>query len=498
MKLRTRLITAFLALTIIPIIVIFVMFGIFTYIQKQEIQHYYGIELEGYESLSNSSKILSKLTSDIYDNLLIAAESDVGSFAYEPFLETTNKELNKQSSYLVVRRDDRITFNGTRKENDYLLYSLPAFGMNFGGSHGSRYVSSENVLVKSVDFYFEDGSNGSAFIITEVDMMIPQLRILFGRMVITIVVIIVLTAIVFVVWTYGSLVAPIKSLQEAVHHIKDGNLDFMVQDVKGSEELVMLSRDFEQMRIQLKTSQEEKEKYYEDSRELIANISHDLKTPMTSVKGYIEGIRDGVADTPEKMNRYLSTIYSKVTEMDRLVTELNVYSRIETNQIPYNFTVVNLSEYFQDCVDDIAVDLEEKNIELNYYDCTAGMTEVKADPEQIARVVNNIIGNSVKYMDKEHGIINIKLKERMNEVIVSIEDNGQGIAKKDLPMIFERFYRADASRNSRQGGSGIGLSIVKKIITDHGGRIWAQSVEKKGTTVYFSLKKYQEEEETNE
>lgn len=494
MKLRTRLFISFLSLTIVPILIIVMAFFLFTYVQKQEMQHYYGIELEGYESLSNSSKILTRLTSDVYETLVKAVEEDVECFRYEPFWITTNEELKKQSSYFIVRNDDKILYNGCSDDNIYLIYSLPKFGENLTKTSGSRYIANENVLVRSIDFYFEDGSQGSAFIVTSVDQMIPQLQHLFSRMAIAIVVIIVATGAMFIIWTYRSLVSPIKDLQSAVHNIAEGDLDFEMQSKKGSLEFVMLVEDFEKMRQQLKLSQEEKRKYDEESRELIANISHDLKTPMTSIKGYIEGIRDGVADTPEKLNRYLGTIYNKTTEMNRLVTELNVYSRIETNQIPYNFINMNISDYFTDCVSDLAIDLKEKNIDLNYYDKTNGDVIVKADPEQIARVVNNIIGNSAKYMDKEHGIINIVLEKKDNEVIVTMEDNGQGIAEDELPRIFERFYRADASRNSKQGGSGIGLSIVKKIIADHGGKIWAESEEKVGTTIHFSLKEYQEEE----
>lgn len=115
-----------------------------------------------------------------------------------------------------------------------------------------------------------------------------------------------------------------------------------------------------------------------------------------------------------------------------------------------------------------------------------------ADAEQMKRVINNIISNSVKYLDKRRGIINIRIKDRGDFIQVEIEDNGKGIAQKDLPYIFDRFYRTDSSRNSSQGGSGIGLSIVRKIIEDHGGRIWATSRESTGTVMHFVLRKYQE------
>ena len=115
-----------------------------------------------------------------------------------------------------------------------------------------------------------------------------------------------------------------------------------------------------------------------------------------------------------------------------------------------------------------------------------------ADPEQMKRVINNIVGNSVKYMDKPDGRIDIRILDEQDSVRVEIEDDGKGIAAKDLPNIFDRFYRTDSSRNSAQGGSGIGLSIVKKVIEDHGGYVWATSREGEGTCVHFVIRKYQE------
>ena len=142
------------------------------------------------------------------------------------------------------------------------------------------------------------------------------------------------------------------------------------------------------------------------------------------------------------------------------------------------------------------MDLESKNIKLNFDNLIPDDTMVIADPEQMKRVINNIIGNSIKYMDKdltkEQGMIEIRLLDDIDSIRIEIEDNGRGIAARDLGRIFERFYRTDASRNSSRGGSGIGLSIVKKIIEDHGGYIWATSKEGEGTCMHFVLRKYKE------
>ena len=246
------------------------------------------------------------------------------------------------------------------------------------------------------------------------------------------------------------------------------------------------------MRKRLKDNAEEKVKYDKESKELISNISHDLKTPVTAIKGYAEGIMDGVADTPEKMERYIKTIYNKANEMDLLINELTLYSKIDTNRIPYNFNTLSVNEYFNDCAEDLSLEMESKNVEFGYFNYVASGVQVIADAEQIKRVIHNIVNNSLKYMDKSKGKINLRVKDVGDFIQVEVEDNGKGIAAKDLPNIFDRFYRTDASRNSSKGGSGIGLSIVKKIIEEHGGKIWATSREETGTTMYFVLRKYQE------
>jgi signal transduction histidine kinase len=175
--------------------------------------------------------------------------------------------------------------------------------------------------------------------------------------------------------------------------------------------------------------------------------------------------------------------------MSTLVDELSFYAKIDSNTIPYTFKDINVREYFDDCVEEISLDLEMKKIEVQYYNEVDENTAVIADAEQLKRVINNIVGNSVKYMDKRHGILQIRLEDMGAYVQVEIEDNGSGIPKGDIPFIFDRFFRADASRNSKKGGSGLGLAISKKIIEDHSGKIWAESGLGVGTTIFFTLKK---------
>ena len=355
----------------------------------------------------------------------------------------------------------------------------------YGFSEAQHRSTSKNEAVQEADYDItigETGVDGSG------------LRIMTKDLFFTALVILIFTSVSVGLWIYRSVATPLVKLRKATQNIKDGNLDFVL-DVEGTDEFAELCRDFEEMRRRLKESAEEKLVLDKENKELISNISHDLKTPITAVKGYVEGIMDGVADTPEKMDRYVRTIYNKTVEMDHLINERTFYSKIDTNRIPYTFSKLNVEDYFSDCAEEVGLELETRGIQLCYANYVDSDVQVIADGEQIRRVIHNIISNAIKYMDKGKGmkgIIQIRVKDVGDFVQVEIEDNGKGIAAKDLPYIFDRFYRTDVSRNSAKGGSGIGLSIVRKILEDHGGKVWATSREDIGTIMYFVLRKYQE------
>ena len=318
-----------------------------------------------------------------------------------------------------------------------------------------------------------------------------QVKLMAKDMILTATIILVFTALSVGLWIYRSIAVPLVKLKKATKNIKEGNLDFVLE-VEGNDEFSQLCQDFEEMRKRLKESTEEKILMDKENKELISNISHDLKTPITAIKGYVEGIMDGVADTPEKMDKYIRTVYNKANDMDRLINELTFYSKIDTNRIPYTFSKLNVEDYFSDCAEELGLEMETRGIELVYANYVEKDVQVIADGEQIRRVIHNIVSNAIKYMEKPRGIIQLRVKDVGDFIQVEIEDNGKGIAAKDLPYIFDRFYRTDVSRNSSKGGSGIGLSIVKKIMEDHGGKVWATSRLGIGTIMYFVLRKYQE------
>ena len=359
-----------------------------------------------------------------------------------------------------------------------LLFAATLYGFSQSQAQKEQAVTESDGTVYDISITDSADSQGRVHVMAK-DLFISAFVILIS------------VALVVGLWVYRSIAVPLVKLKKATQNIKEGNLDFVL-DVEGKDEFSELCQDFEEMRRRLKESTEEKSLIEKENRELISNISHDLKTPITAVKGYVEGIMDGVADTPEKMDRYVRTIYNKTNEMDHLINELTFYSKIDTNRIPYTFSKLNVEDYFEDCSEEVGLELETRGIELVYANYVEKDVMVIADGEQIRRVIHNIISNAIKYMDKPKGIIQIRIKDVGDFIQIEIEDNGKGIGPKDLPYIFDRFYRTDVSRNSSKGGSGIGLSIVKKILEDHGGKVWATSRLGIGTIMYFVLRKYQE------
>ena len=492
MKFRTKLIITFLTIILLPLLLSVIAFCVIGGVIIHNSDASYGIETTDYSTMSDSLASFSDITDELYASLEKTAGENPGKLTDMEFLDEINEEASRLASYILVRKDIQLFYSGNEVAAQKIFSRLPAYGFEIPDKNSGFYYNDMQKLVKQIDFSFPDGAKGSLFIVTRVNSVISKNLLIY--MFTAILIILVVTSLILTQWISKGVLAPINRLNVAMQNIAEGNFEYVLTS-DDSNEIGDLYRNYEDMRLRLKESTEEKIQNERQNKELVSNISHDLKTPITAIKGYVEGIMDGVADTPEKMDRYIKTIYTKANDMDRLINELTYYSGINSNRIPYNFHRINLAEFFQDCVEDVGLDLESKNIELNYSNLVDPRTRIIADPEQLRKVISNIIGNSIKYIDKPRGVINIRILDEVDSVRVEIEDNGKGIAAKDLGNIFERFYRTDASRNSATGGNGIGLSIVKKIIEDHGGYIWATSKEGEGTCLHFVIRKYREAKE---
>lgn len=491
MKLKTHLFFVFNILVVLPIIITIFFMTFISNIHIAKIEQYYNTNSKGFEIVLRPAHYFTRLTDESYDKLVQLAEIAPEKLEDVNYLKEINNELMEKSSFLMVESNSELVF-GDENELDQKDLTWEHFNVFDHNYETSAYMNKNQLsYVRTISFQNSEGEAEKIYIVTRLNQNLFNFRkLLILEM--SCMVIILLISVAFIAFClYKYIWKSIEQIMKAMQNAKEGNLDFEIK-VKSIKEIENMATDFNEIRDMLKIQAEEKVKYDSESKELISNISHDLKTPITAVKGYVEGIIDGVADTPEKIDRYIKTIYNKANDMDRLINELTFYSKIDTNRIPYTFTRLNVENYFSDCIEEVGLDLEEKNIELTYFNYTPKTTQIIADAEQLKRVIYNIVGNSIKYLDKPKGCINIRIKDEEEFILVEIEDNGKGIGESDLPFIFDRFYRTDASRNSAKGGSGIGLSIVKKIIEDHGGEIWATSKEMTGTIMYFKLRKYQE------
>ena len=317
-------------------------------------QKEFGLVNMDYMMMSEPAQAFERISEEIFEEVEIQIALDETRMEDVEYLASLNKGIEDKASYIIVRKGDSIYYTGNEEAAWKIFFHLPAYGYANAGRDAGYYYNDMSKLVRQLDFRFSDGSEGSFFVITRINSLISK-RLLVD-MFIAIVVILIFTSLMLTQWIQRGVFVPVNELNTAMKNIADGNLEYMLNtDSKG--EIGELYKNYEEMRLRLKESTDEKFEHEKQNRELISNISHDLKTPITAIKGYVEGIMDGVADTPEKVDKYIKTIYNKANDMDRLINELTIYSGIDSNRIPYHFHRLNVADYFGDCIEEVGLDL---------------------------------------------------------------------------------------------------------------------------------------------
>jgi len=406
------------------------------------------------------------------------------------YLQQLDDFMNVSNSGIIIQKDNKVIYDSpflsTLDLEENLIYpqiqSLP---------DREIIALSDNVYIERIDFRFPDNSEGQAFIVSDVTSILGELKqfrySVFIILILFLMAIIIINTIIAYLLS-RNIVEPLTQLENVALQIRRGNYDFKI-DTTAKNEIGDLFKTFEKTRKQLKETKKIKKKYENNRNELISNISHDLKTPITTIKGYIEGIVDGIPSSKEKMDKYLKIIYQNTINMESLINDLFLLSKLELEELPSNFIPVNIKAYLTDCFEELKFFLAEKEIKLKFDADYHEKEEVYADREKLKRVILNIINNAVNYKAKTNPVITIKLTEKTEVAQIEIQDNGQGIPKKSLNNIFERFYKVDKARTTSSSGTGLGLYIAKKIVINHGGRIWAKSQQGQGTSIIFTLKK---------
>ncbi len=480
MSIRVKLIISYVLMTIIPIglFVLFLHLLFHLFINNiEELKAYYQVDEQTVETFFYEE--LASIT-----ELKQVARTSPDRLLAEGYFESYEQLLDHRQIGIVVQRDNQIVA-GTSLDDQQLLAQLPAHqlsptqdAVDYQGQLG------EDTLYTGTDFYFNDGSAGSLFITLDIE---PVNRFLTGVIpwVITGFVVVFIATNALITYILSKhLIQPLKKLHQSAGEIAEGNLEQETMIVR-NDEIGDLANAFEEMRLKLKDSIAIQERYERNRKELINNISHDLKTPITSIKGHVQGIVDGVAHDQQKLEKYVRIIHTKATEMDTLIDELLLFSKLDLNSIPFQFEHVEVSSYLTDIID--SFNQEHSDVAIHADLQVSPDAHVLADRAQLYKVFSNIVTNSVKFMRQEDKTMTISASASESLLAIAIKDNGQGIEPQDLPYVFDRFYRAESARGSVQGGSGIGLAIVKQLVLAHKGTVTIESQINQGTTVHITL-----------
>lgn len=277
---------------------------------------------------------------------------------------------------------------------------------------------------------------------------------------------------------------PIFQMHESAKAILKGDFNEKVEyDYEG--EIGNFSHDFEAMRDNLKEAKESEKRLKKSEKELIACISHDLKTPIASISGYCEGIIDGVVREEKDIKRYCSIILKKSRVLTKLIDDMLEFSKAEINQMTIKKEEIYWNSFFAEVVEDLSLDVESTGRKLRVEGEISNII-TNIDRKRIQQVIYNLVSNSIKYT-RADGIITIKNEKSSEYIVVSVKDNGTGIGETELPYVFNKFYRGEKHRNLDIPGSGLGLSIAKYIVEQHGGNISIKSSIDQGTEVIFSI-----------
>ena len=300
---------------------------------------------------------------------------------------------------------------------------------------------------------------------------------------------IVLILIYAVLYIKKHILVPISEINNCSKAMINGDYNVCVvksQKLKENE-VEELTYNFELLRDELKNNLIKENKLKKNQKELISCISHDLKTPISTIKAYAEGLLDNIANTQDKRIKYQKIILSKCEVITKMINDLLDQSNAELGQLKINKRKVDINEYFNSLMKEIKVLVNHNKMSFNYINELTNITAY-IDEDRITQVIYNIVENSIKYNDKNNGNITIKVLDKYDYVHMSIKDNGKGISSNDINYIFDKFYRAEKSRSMKIPGSGLGLSICKYIIEKHDGKIYCKSNIGEFTEIHFEFK----------
>ncbi|WP_234122467.1 HAMP domain-containing sensor histidine kinase [Clostridium hydrogenum] len=394
------------------------------------------------------------------------------------------KNIKSDFKYTAVNLNGKVLMSSIKsypKNNNIDLYDFTEYDSKFYKQNKDTIKYTEPLIVNNNE-------------VGTVIFLIPKKYFLktspFYKTLFEILPIIAASIIIIIFFVYISLVVkkdilePINSLDKSAKNILKGDFSCKIK-YDYDNEIGAFCHDFEAMRDELKFSKEKEVEIKRNEKELLACISHDIKTPLTAIHGYVSGIKDGIVKDREGIENYCTVILRRVKILTKLLEDILEHSKAELNKMNIVMEEFYCGDFFRDILEDLSIEVESKGLRFEMLDEIPNLL-LKADKKRISEVIYNLISNSIKY-SKESSMIGVYFEVTMNYLKVYVKDTGIGIASSDVPYIFNKFYRGEKSRNQNIQGSGLGLSISKYIVEAHGGFMECIESSVRGTTMSFSL-----------
>ena len=471
MKLKRKIMLSNTVMVIAPMLLAFVLW--FTFIKINEGNYMSAVNYtEGNRAMSDLQSVLY-----LYESELSAMEWDklAAKNMTSPQIQKLS-ELSDMGYHLEVKKGNDILFSNLEEKDISDICQI--------SEQKAKTVSilqvGKDIVIRDVFYVQKDqysviavynrervdeGTSRSVFPIYTISpaaLVILMVLILFA---------VIVTNFVLTSWLDQVFLEPLDTLQDSAKKIAKGELEFSMETER-KDEFGDVYREFDSMREQLKEAKDMQSYYREKERELLIGISHDLRSPLTSIQGYTEGIRDGIADTEEKRQRYCVAILTRTSDLEKLTRGLTDLVRLDGHTYHFSFERVNLDAYLKGFLMEHQSYIDQNNVTVEYWN-EAETLDADVDTREMNRVFMNLLENTVKYRkkDESHVQINVRREQGVHMVQIIFLDDGPGVPEEILHRIFEAFYRGDESRTKPEKGSGLGLSIVKYIVEEHGGSV---------------------------
>ncbi|WP_138755378.1 HAMP domain-containing sensor histidine kinase [Paenibacillus sinopodophylli] len=316
-----------------------------------------------------------------------------------------------------------------------------------------------------------------------------QQRIYVGIiMLLVLIVVVILTNRALTKFVFRSIMNPIQILADGVHQLRDGHLTYRIHYEK-QDEFAPVCADFNEMAERLSMMVTDRQKDENNRKELIAGISHDLRTPLTSIKAYVEGLEKGVASTPQMQEKYFATIKNKTASLEHIINQLFLFSKLDIGEFPLYLELVDIGDELRKTMTAFSAEYDSKGLSIRI-EGQLPHEETLIDVVQFRNVIQNILENSLKYKNKERVEVCMVCTASEHDVEIVLADDGPGVTQEELKKLFDVFYRSDSSRKNPETGSGLGLAISSKIIERLGGHIRADLAPLGGLAIRISIPKH--------